>query len=272
MSRGKAALENPLELHLLKIDGDRLNEPLQKALRGIFPTIEDVKLDQAQNNPYGETSNKSGETKRELKKRVAQLKQEKRIEFLKENKVSKKDVVIGFNNCLKLAQKGEMDMIFVDPENTPKILQTFLLPLCKTQSIDIIGLENLKTQSTSYFGFHVNIFGFTKSCRQDDHAFSDLIGFVSYLIKSEVGSIMVESQKMDSKNNDQGDKNLKIVSKYLKTKKARIEEAPRHSKSQKAGNFHLKRTSSDSRVFIPKTKCTNVEAGKDFGSDFIVFS
>jgi len=256
MSRGKAILENPIKLSFPKIEGDKLDKYLKEALRPIFPTMEDLAV-----------SNVVGETRKERRKKIDNLRHEKRLKGLEEKNVSKKDVVIGFNNCFRSTQKGEMGMIFVDPKHTPTILQTFLLPLCKIQNIEIIGLENLKNNSTSYFGFQVVVFGFSKCCSEKDHAFFGVSDFARCLAMKSEGdaeSNLLEQEKVD---------NTETAQVAVRKKQNKTQSTVKMPKGEKAiQNFHLKRTSSESRTFVPKIKCCRKkESGQDFGSDFIVF-
>merc|ERR1712025_886771 len=147
------------------------------------------------------------------------------------------------NTVVKQLQAGNIGSVLVNSK-LPTNLLMFLLPLCDSKQVPVVGLDNLDIVTKSAMGFSCTVLGFMKDVNQGTNYFYEVNN-----------TIMTASMQFG---------HSKCVDVALHTiQRSSPKDPPTTSNKTNMTeqctiqNVHLKRKSSSNRVFIPVGKITS---------------
>lgn len=224
-------------------ESEKLENLLKEKLQNIYPNKDKIKID------WGEI-HKEKLPKRLRKEKVRNLKDAKKQQLIKEDNIQvdlQKFVLIGFNCVIKHLQAGSVSSVIVNSK-LPTNLLRFLLPLCQSKQVAVLGLDNLDLVTKSVLGFSSTVIGFLADVEQEQNHFYDL----SKLVKSIwIQSPSVNSSRDDDreppKDNEQSNGNAVTEPKEVKT----LDKPCDAVQPAKPINLHLKRKNRSERSFVP---------------------
>ena len=225
-------------------ESEKLENLLKEKLQNIYPNKDKIKID------WGEI-HKEKLPKRLRKEKVRNLKDVKKQQLIKEDNIQvylQKFVLIGFNCVVKHLQAGSVSSVIVNSK-LPTNLLRFLLPLCQSKQVAVLGLNNLDLVTKSVLGFSSTVIGFLSDVEEEQNHFHDLTKLVkSIWIQSPAA---VDSAKGDDreppKDIEQDNGNKVPEPKEVKT----LDKPCDAVQPPKPINLHLKRKSRSERSFVP---------------------
>jgi len=246
----KMTIQSTIKMDLLNNfkEVDDLEKLLGQKLLKVFPNKDKIKID-------WESVLKEKLPKRLRKERIRTMKETKKLEVMAEDDIDanlQKFVIVGFNCVVKQLQSNNVSSVIVNSK-LPTNLLMFLLPLCKSKQVAVVGLDKLDVVTKEAMGFSSTVIGLTSDVEQELNYFHE----VSRLI-TEVWNQVAKVNNVQ--NSDFGAE----VSKEENGNKVAIDSAVIKSNKEKDDgqckirNFHLKRKTCSERAFIPsKTDTVN---------------
>jgi len=222
-------------------EADDLEKLLGTKLSVVFPNKSKIKID-------WEEIRKEKLPKRLRREKIRSMKESKKLEILKEGNIQgelQKYVIIGFNCVVKQLQEGQISSVLVNSK-LPSNLLMFLLPLCQSKQVPVLGLDMLDVVTKSVLGFSSMVLGLHLETGQEENHF--------FAVCELVKSVWEKSRSEDSKNCDDAAVERMISDKNAPEEadqKVCRDKSPGFRENIKIKNFHLKRKSSSERVFIP---------------------
>ena len=221
-------------------EADELEKLLSHKLLRVFPNKDKIKIDWV-------AVRKEKLPKRLRKEKIRTMKETKKLEVMKEENIDadlQKFLIVGFNSVVKQLQADNISSVIVNSK-LPSNLQMFLLPLCKSKQVAVVGLEKLDLVTKAAMGFSSTVIGLTLDVKQELNYFN------------EVSRLIMEVWKQEAKEDIVQNSNIGVeVSAEENVKKGAIDTVIKSKKDQEVGqckirNFHLKRKSCSERAFIP---------------------
>ncbi|XP_063365420.1 uncharacterized protein LOC134653981 [Cydia amplana] len=160
-------------------------------------------------------------------------------------------LLFGLRECSEGVGNKDCSTLIVDSEVNPKSIVQPIIEACVTAEVPVVCLKNLKELSLSNFGVKTACLGVKKGCLEEItkkiREFAKMCAPMQpKSIQNEEGTVKPEPQ--DIKMSDSIDKT-------------------------EITNYHLKRISKKTRVFVPPSDLEAKEAKKKFiGQDFIELS
>jgi len=246
----KMTIQSTIKMDLLNNfkEADDLEKLLGEKLMKVFPNKDKIKID-------WEAVRKEKLPKRLRKEKVRTMKETKKLEVMAEDNIDanlQKFVIVGFNCVVKQLQSNNVSSVIVNSK-LPTNLLMFLLPLCKSKQVAVVGLDKLDIVTKEAMGFSSTVIGLTLDVEQEVNYFHE----VSRLIM-EVWNQVATLEKVHVQNSD----NRAEVSKEENGNKVAIDSDSAVIKSNeekvdgqfKIRNFHLKRKTCSERAFIPASE------------------
>ena len=144
----KPAIESRVK-EALVMGGQEVGESLRGGLAGGRGKLEE---------PGDWKKSLEGITKKERIEKSREVKKAVRSERKTSNLETKKFVVVGFKEVMKAVQKNGVKIVLVDSK-LPENVLCFLLPLCQSRSVNVLGLQKLDQISQDTLGFKSSVIG-----------------------------------------------------------------------------------------------------------------
>ena len=221
-------------------EADELEKLLSHKLLRVFPNKDKIKIDWV-------AVRKEKLPKRLRKEKIRTMKETKKLEVMKEENIDadlQKFLIVGFNSVVKQLQADNISSVIVNSK-LPSNLLMFLMPLCKSRQVAVVGLDKLDLVTKAAMGFSSTVIGLTLDVKQELNYFN------------EVSRLIMEVWKQEAKEDIVQNSNIGVeVSAEENVKKGAIDTVIKSKKDQEVGqckirNFHLKRKSCSERAFIP---------------------
>merc|ERR1712083_383342 len=84
-----------------------------------------------------------------------------------------KFVIVGFNCVVKQLQSNNVSSVIVNSK-LPTNLLMFLLPLCKSKQVAVVGLDKLDIVTKEAMGFSSTVIGLTVGVEQEVNCFHEV--------------------------------------------------------------------------------------------------
>ena len=120
-------------------------------------------------------------TKKERIKKIIEFKKAAKSEgksAVNTNTNLKKLIVLGFKSVMKTVESGEVELVLVDSQ-LPQNLLRFLLPLCQSKGVRILGLQDLAGISRKIFSFRSNVICLLGGIREAGEPFPEIVSVAS---------------------------------------------------------------------------------------------
>ena len=228
-------------------EADELEKLLSHKLLKVFPNKEKIKIDWV-------AVRKEKLPKRLRKEKIRTMKETKKLEVMKEENIDadlQKFLIVGFNSVVKQLQADNISSVIVNSK-LPSNLQMFLLPLCKSKQVAVVGLEKLDLVTKAAMGFSSTVIGLTLDVKQELNYFNEVSRLIMEVWKQEAKEDIVQKSSF-----------VVEVSAEENGNKGAIHTVIRSNKDQEVGqckirNFHLKRKSCSERAFIPDSDTVDI--------------
>jgi ribosomal protein L7Ae-like RNA K-turn-binding protein len=114
-------------------------------------------------------------TKKERIEKIREVKKAVRSEQKTSNLETKKFMVVGFKEVMKAVQKNGVKIVLVDSK-LPENVLCFLLPLCQSRSVNVLGLQKLDQISQDTLGFKSSVIGLKGILMGEENPLKETIG------------------------------------------------------------------------------------------------
>jgi len=228
-------------------EADELEKLLSHKLLRVFPNKDKIKIDWV-------AVRKEKLPKRLRKEKIRTMKETKKLEVMKEENIDadlQKFLIVGFNSVVKQLQADNISSVIVNSK-LPSNLQMFLLPLCKSKQVAVVGLEKLDLVTKAAMGFSSTVIGLTLDVKQELNYFNEVSRLVMEVWKQEAKEDIVQKSSF-----------VVEVSAEENGNKGAVDTVITSRKDQEVGqckirNFHLKRKSCSERAFIPDSDTVDI--------------
>jgi len=241
----KITIQSTIKIDLLASfkESEELENLLKEKLQHIFPNKDKIKIE------WGEIL-KEKLPKRLRKEKVRNLKELKKQQVVKEDNIQvehQKFVLIGFNSVVKQLQAGSVSSVIVNSK-LPTNLLRFLLPLCHSKQVAVLGLENLDLVTKSVLGFSSTVIGLLADADEEQNYFHDLSKLVKSIWNQSLAANGFKSDDREPSTDNEHDNGNEVTEvKEVKT----LDQPCTAVQPLKPINLHLKRKSRSERSFVP---------------------
>jgi len=221
-------------------EADELEKLLSHKLLRVFPNKDKIKIDWV-------AVRKEKLPKRLRKEKIRTMKETKKLEVMKEENIDadlQKFLIVGFNSVVKQLQADNISSVIVNSK-LPSNLLMFLLPLCKSKQVAVVGLDKLDLVTKAAMGFSSTVIGLTLDVKQELNYFNEVSRLIMEVWKQVAKEDIVQKSSIGVEVSAEENINKGAIDTVIKSKK------DQEVGQCKIRNFHLKRKSCSERAFIP---------------------
>ena len=221
-------------------EADELEKLLSHKLLRVFPNKDKIKIDWV-------AVRKEKLPKRLRKEKIRTMKETKKLEVMKEENIDadlQKFLIVGFNSVVKQLQADNISSVIVNSK-LPSNLLMFLLPLCKSKQVAVVGLDKLDLVTKAAMGFSSTVIGLTLEVKQELNYFNEVSRLIMEVWKQVAKEDIVQKSSIGVEVSAEENSNKGAIDSVIKSKK------DQEAGQCKIRNFHLKRKSCSERAFIP---------------------
>jgi len=228
-------------------EADELEKLLSQKLLRVFPNKDKIKVDWV-------AVRKEKLPKRLRKEKIRTMKETKKLEVMKEENIDadlQKFLIVGFNSVVKQLQADNISSVIVNSK-LPSNLLMFLLPLCKSKQVAVVGLDKLDLVTKAAMGFSSTVIGLTLDVKQELNYFNEVSRLIMEVWKQVVNEDIVQKSSVRVEVSAEENVNKGATDTVIKSKK------DQEVGQCKIRNFHLKRKSCSERAFIPDSDTVDI--------------
>jgi len=221
-------------------EADELEKLLSHKLLRVFPNKDKIKIDWV-------AVRKEKLPKRLRKEKIRTMKETKKLEVMKEENIDadlQKFLIVGFNSVVKQLQADNISSVIVNSK-LPSNLLMFLMPLCKSKQVAVVGLDKLDLVTKAAMGFSSTVIGLTLDVKQELNYFNEVSRLIMEVWKQVAKEDIVQKSSIGVEVSAEENGNKGAVDTVIKSNK------DQELGQCKIRNFHLKRKSCSERAFIP---------------------
>jgi len=237
---------------------DKLESLMKSKLSNIFPNKEKVKID------WGVIL-KEKLPKRLRKEKIQNMRDSKLEQMIKEENIQvdlQKFVIVGFNCVIKQLQSNSVNSVIVNSK-LPTNLLRFLLPLCQSKQVAVLGLDSLDLLTKSVLGFSSTVLAFHVDINQEQNYLHEVSLLIESAWKESRGILNDERDLCEDNIPKENDKKDKAADEEHPNSQVKSDPSNDNVvELPKIRNLHLKRKSNFVRAFVPvlaETKIPDID-------------